>query len=377
MNHISVIVKPTLACNIRCKHCYHGHSDNGGSMPSSVLERMIRLASEEFETVWFIWHGGEPTLLPLKFYKNAIELQEKYFGKGTFRVSNTIQTNGILLDKRFAAFCKEKKINIGISYEGPCNDILRSRTEDVRKNIEMLSKGEHMFSVSATICKETNKDMRKIYDDSVKKGIALSTSPVIRSGSATQNMVPDPIEYAEASISLFDEWLSDKNADVPLMPHMQYVSSALGSPSPSDCAHSSCLMKWLSVYPNGDIYPCGKGCPSEYRLCSIDDVSHLSDAFRTDAMKELFVTAIERREKCMKECELFRYCNGGCSMDALSEGSMSSNGGNSCIIFKKVFTHILKTIGRIVSEKHDLSQYNKFVRDAVIGKLVNPGIPNV
>ena len=38
------------------------------------------------------------------------------------------------------------------------------------------------------------------------------------------------------------------------------------------------------------------------------------------------------------------------------------------------FKHIAATMVRIINEKEDLAQYNRFVRDAVIGKLTNPNI---
>ena len=337
----------------------------------------MRIASEEYESVWFIWHGGEPLLLPLKFYKKVIELQERYFGKDSFRVSNTIQTNGVLADKKFMNFCRENKINVGVSYEGPCNHILRESTDVVRTNLEMMKKGGHMFSVSSTICSADVSDQIKIYNGTVKKGMALSLSPVISLGSATPDMVPDADEYAASSIAVFDKWLYDTEAEMPLMPHLQYMMSVLGEPSASDCAHSSCLTKWICIYPNGDLYPCGKGCPQEFRLCNIEDVDRLSDAFRTDAMKYMMTASVERRDKCISSCELFRYCNGGCSIDAFSEGSMSNNGGTSCRIFKKIFAHIMNVTNTIINEKRDLSQYNRFVRDAIVGKLINPRVTSI
>jgi uncharacterized protein len=336
-----------------------------------VLEKAIRLASEEYETVWFIWHGGEPLTLPLKFYKNAISLQERYFGKDTHRTSNTIQTNGTLIDKKFMNFCREKKINVGVSYEGPCNDILREGTDAVEKNIQMMRRDGHRFSVCATVCRESTKEMIRMYDSFVRNGTTLSYAPVIRLGDASPEMIPDAEEYADMCIETFNEWLYDTNANVPLMPFMNYVLSALGNDTPEDCARSSCLMKWLCVHPNGDLYPCAKGCPSELRLCNISDIEKLSDAFATDAMRDILSKTVERREKCVKGCELYAYCGGGCSVDALSEGSMSVTGA-SCIIFKKVFTHILNTVNKILGERHDLSLYNALVREALIGKLVNP-----
>jgi uncharacterized protein len=61
----------------------------------------------------------------------------------------------------------------------------------------------------------------------------------------------------------------------------------------------------------------------------------------------------------------------------MADGSMDRNGGNSCRIFKKIFTHILRTTEFILNEKPDLSGYNRFVREAIVGKLVNPNIGGI
>jgi len=341
-------------------------------MSSETVEKLIRIASEEYETVWFIWHGGEPLLLPLKFYKNVMNLQKKYFGRDSHRVSNTIQTNGTLAGKRFMDFCKDNKINVGVSFEGPRNNILRESPERVQKNLDMMSRKKHMFSVNATICRLDTNDKMKIYDHFLERKTAISFSPVIRLGSAEPDMVPDADEYAASSISVFEKWLRNPDADMPLMPHLQYIMAALGEPSVSDCAHSSCLTKWICVYPDGNMFPCAKGCPKEYALCNIKDIDRLSDAFDTEPMRRMLSATIARREKCLSECALFEYCQGGCSIDALSEGSMEMNNGTSCRIFKKVFSHILEIVNSVIDERRDLSQYNKFVREAILGKLINP-----
>jgi len=344
-------------------------------MSHDTLEKIIRMASE-YGSAWFVWHGGEPLLLPLSFYKDVIRLQEKYFGKDMHRVSNTIQTNGILIDKKFMNFCRENRINVGVSFEGPCNDVLRERSGEVERNLKTMKDRGYMFSVSSTICADTASRQSEIYGYFKEMNVALSFSPVIELGSATSEMIPDAETYAKESINVFEEWLHDADAEMPLMPHLQYVMSALGEPSPSDCAHSSCMMKWLSVYPDGSVYPCAKGCPSKFRMGNVNEFERLSDAFRSDRFREMLSATVERREMCSK-CEIFRYCNGGCSIDALSEGSMSVNGGTSCNVFKMIFTHILDTVNGILKERPDLSSYNKFVREAILGKLVNPNVMSI
>jgi len=373
---ITVIIKPTLDCNISCKHCYHTLEERSSERMSTItLERLFGMLSKEYESVWFIWHGGEPLLMPLGFYKDAIALQERYFGKNSHRVGNTIQTNGILLNRRFINFCREKMINIGVSFEGPYNDVLREKTDIVKERIEYLSNKERIFSVSSTISSETASKQKEIYEGFRSNKTAVSFAPVIPAGCAKcGNIVPNAEEYIRSSIECFDEWLFDKNAEVPLIPHYLYVLNAIGEPQESDCAHNSCLTKWICVYPNGDLYPCGKGCPPEFVMGNLLEKERISDAFLTEGFGRIIAGTIERRKKCMAECNLYKYCNGGCSVDAYYETGLEKSGGDSCRIFKEVFGHVLSVVNEIVETRPDLSGYNKFVRDAVLGKLINPKI---
>ena len=54
--------------------------------------------------VVFTWHGGEAMLRPIEFYEKAIRLQ-KMFGRGR-QIINCIQTNGTLINERWARFLK-------------------------------------------------------------------------------------------------------------------------------------------------------------------------------------------------------------------------------------------------------------------------------
>ena len=82
---------------------------------------------------------------------------------------------------------------------------------------------------------------------------------------------------------------------------------------------------------------------------------------------------MERREKCAT-CPVYRYCNGGCSMDAYYECGLSENGGDSCRIFREVFTHVSDAVQEVLDGSGDVSGLNPFVRDAIVGKLVNPRV---
>ncbi|MCK9412047.1 MAG: hypothetical protein M0Q53_07080 [Prolixibacteraceae bacterium] len=77
-----LFVKPVGAlCNLGCAYCYYLEKQdlyaiNESQMSDELLERYIiqHLESATEEPVLFSWHGGEPTLAGIDFYRKAIEL---------------------------------------------------------------------------------------------------------------------------------------------------------------------------------------------------------------------------------------------------------------------------------------------------------------
>ena len=122
----SLLAKPTgPVCNLNCSYCYYLEKANlykgvtDFQMSDDTLENFTRKYIHEQPgiEVNFAWQGGEPTLLGLDFFKKALELQKKY-GKGK-RISNSFQTNGLLLDHQWCQFFKDNNFLLGISVDGP------------------------------------------------------------------------------------------------------------------------------------------------------------------------------------------------------------------------------------------------------------------
>ena len=374
---LTVIVKPTLDCNLHCRHCYHTLSDRSPqSLDIETFEKTVKLVTEGFESSRYIWHGGEPLLEPMSFYKKVFAVQKKYYGKRG--CDNTIQTSGSLLSQRFIEFCKSNRVNLGVSYEGEYENGLRPDmdTAHVDDMVDYMAKKGHMFLVSATIHGGNVDRMNDIYDKFRKMGASLSFNPIINLGCARENgdLALDPDVYVKNSIELFDRWIHDSDVKIPVLPFFPYILTVLnGGPNISDCPHASCLGRWICLYPNGDVFPCGKACPNNFRLGNINEVDSIDELFDSEGFRNILVGSIERRKKC-RSCEIYDYCNGGCSIDALADGDICSAGGSSCRIYKGLMPHIRDTINDILENKPDMNQFNGFVRDAILGKLINPGV---
>ncbi len=122
-----VFAKPAGSmCNLGCDYCYY--SDKlaiAGNHPvqrmsDQVLELFIRqnIEASSGQLINFSWHGGEPLLAGIEFYRKVVSIQKQYCPSGK-SIINGIQTNGTLIDEEWCRFLAEQHFKVGISMDGP------------------------------------------------------------------------------------------------------------------------------------------------------------------------------------------------------------------------------------------------------------------
>ena len=121
-----VMLKPAGAhCNLACKYCYYLEKNNlydkshRHIMSDEMLEQFTReyIEAQTMPQVLFTWHGGEPLMRSIDFYKKALALQKKY-ARGR-QIDNVIQTNGTMLTDEWCEFFAQNNWLVGISIDGP------------------------------------------------------------------------------------------------------------------------------------------------------------------------------------------------------------------------------------------------------------------
>ncbi len=122
-----IFAKPIGAiCNLDCRYCYYlkkQHLYPKGElfrMPDSLLEEYIlqHIEASPKPLIPFSWHGGEPTLLGLDYFRKIVALQRKHQPPGR-RIINGVQTNGTLLDEEWCRFLAAEDFYVGLSLDGP------------------------------------------------------------------------------------------------------------------------------------------------------------------------------------------------------------------------------------------------------------------
>jgi len=123
----SLLIKPASAvCNLDCAYCFYLDRDAdpykdlpARRMTADTLERLVdSYLFYSFPNSTFAFQGGEPTLAGLDFFEQLVKFQQQY-GRNGQNVSNSMQTNAILVDDNWARLFKQYNWLLGVSLDGP------------------------------------------------------------------------------------------------------------------------------------------------------------------------------------------------------------------------------------------------------------------
>ncbi len=369
---ITVILKPTNACNIRCKYCYHeeaGYENNALALKN--LEKLLRVLATKVKEALITWHGGEPTLMGLSYFEKAMELERQVEKEhdNSVKFINIIQTNGTLLDSKWVKFFKENKFMVGVSFDGPTNDVTREKSQKVMENVSLMQKAGMNVSCLSVISKP-NLDEIAVYEFFKARGIHCVFNPIIAEGAGGTNtdLLITVDEYIDSSLRLFDHWIYDKDG-VNISMFENYISSILGVHK-AVCGNASCIGKWICMEPDGKLQLCSHFAGDEFAFGNIDDYETLDQVFSSENIRKLLTLSINKREICKNSgCEFYSYCHGGCIYANIRQNTLDCTGGFDCVAFKAIFGHIEKFVKKALEENIDINTLNPFARACFINYI--------
>jgi uncharacterized protein len=354
-----IFAKPVgSACNLNCRYCYYLSKkdlypdSNHHFMSDDVLEKYIEqhiFATTE-DIINFSWHGGEPLLAGIDFYKKVLHFQSKYKPSGK-TILNGIQTNGILLDEKWCSFFAEENFIIGVSLDGPeelhnLNRITRdgySSWKAVMKGIILLQRYGIIPEILCVVNSCNVKHPVLVYECFKQLGARYMTFlPLVEreSGSAT-GVSPDSVRPDEFGIFLseiFDKWVENDIGEIKIQIFEEAARTAFNQP------HTLCIFKNNCggvpvVEHNGDFYSCDHYVNPEYLLGNIKDYP-LSYFLDCEQQKNFGLQKSATLPKYCKECEVLSMCNGECPKNRFNLTPDGEPGLNYlCIGYKYFFNH--------------------------------------
>lgn len=355
---ITIIAKPTHDCNLRCKYCYIEDGAESGKMSDATLQTSIAKVSDFSDSSNWIWHGGEPLLMGLDFFKKVQRLQKKK--SENHRFTNGIQTNGTLITEALLDFIEEfSDFYLGISLDGPEHLHNKSRLyasqkgsfEQVMCGIQKAKKGGKRIS-GGVICvvNATNIDHPKeLYEFFRDHEINVKFNPLIKSGNARKNINSlgiTPSQYGNFLKKLWEIYNTDVESKGDITIEIDPFIDVLGNVAtkvPLGCNYSGrCRDSFISIGPQGDIYPCGRfdGIP-EFWMGNIWTHT-IEEAINSEIHQKLKRRSIETIAGCEK-CDEKEICNSGCMHNAYCEGDIMGK-DPYCKSYKTLFTQMTRVL---------------------------------
>lgn len=354
-----VMLKPAGAhCNLACKYCYYLEKNKlyptaqRHLMSDEMLEQFTReyIEAQTMNQVLFTWHGGEPLLRSIDFYRKALSLQQKYAGGR--RIANVIQTNGTLLTDEWCEFFAQNHWLVGISIDGPQPDHDHYRLtaagkpswKKVMQGIKLLKKHGVEWNAMAVVNAYNANHPLEFYRFFKENGCQfLQFTPIVErltrheDGRTLASLADkDEISLSEASVTpeqwgyflcaIFDEWVRKDVGKIFVEIFDCTLANWMGI-SPGICAYSKECGHAGVMEHNGDVYSCDHFVFPEYKLGNIRDHS-LIDMLYGEQQQEFSRLKHSSLPRQCKECDMEFACHGECPKNRFMKDKYGDSGLN-------------------------------------------------
>ena len=353
-----VMVKPTgAACNLDCTYCYYLKKKDlyarteSFRMTDELLESYIvqHMAAAPKDLILFSWHGGEPTLLGIDYFRRIVELQKKHRSSGR-RIINGIQTNGTLLNDEWCRFLAKEGFLVGLSMDGPkeLHDSYRitkgnkATHKQVMSAYRLLKKHGVSRDILCVVHAKNVRHPTAVYRFFKEMGVkSLQFLPLvvpIGAGAVTAESVPARA-YGDFLSAVFDEWvrndigrLTIQNFDEAERPFLG-VDHAL-------CIHRKICGDVVVVERNGDLFACDHFVDPAHRIGNIAE-RPLDELLEAQALRDFGNDKTEGLTRQCRECDVLTSCNGGCLKDRFIKSPDDAEDGHNylCAGYQRFFTH--------------------------------------
>ncbi len=315
-------------CNLRCRYCFYSVRDQ--TTPHIMNEELLESFISQYMCLFsgritFIWHGGEPLLVGIKFFEKIIQLQQKY--NKNHDVQNYIQTNGTCITDKWALFFKERHFRVGVSLDGCSKSHNQFRKkywgegsfDQVKRGIEILKKYGITPGFIQVLTRSNLRNLEKDFSFFMNfplssKGVAWGINPYLDVAEINVRMLGEQVtnkDLKEYLMRYIDLWLH-KNKPNLCIREIDHLVAGVLQKSAGSCSFNGTCTGYFCIDYDGKIYPCDRlagrteflfGDLSQQSLIeTLNGPSRLSYAQRVNS----------RHPECTT-CEWQKVCHNGCA----------------------------------------------------------------
>ncbi len=364
-----VFAKPAGSrCNLACEYCYYLEKERlypkseSFRMPDEVLEAYIaqHIQASSDSVIRFSWHGGEPTVLGLDYFRKIVALQRRHRPAGR-QIANGIQTNGTLLNEDWGRFLATEGFAVGLSLDGPPEMHDRYRvTKDGKPTHGQAMRGYQLLQKHRILCEvlcvvnacnvhyptEVYRFFKQIGAQYVSFLPLVEQDPQAEDGVSSRSASPDA--WGAFLCAVFDEWVAQDIGRIKVQIFEEAARPAFGQ------EHTLCIFRKTCggvpvVEHNGDFFSCDHFVDDEHRLGNIQSTP-LIELLNSPRQRAFGQAKWDTLPRWCQACEVRAMCNGGCPKDRFGrtpEGEMGLN--YLCAGYKRFFTHCVPFITEVAA----------------------------
>ena len=388
-----VITKPIGAvCNINCAYCFYLDKErlydyptrSSFRMADDVLERYVQQYIEAqpigVEEVGFAWQGGEPTLMGVDFFRRVVAFQKKHARSG-LRVTNSLQTNAMLLDDEWCTFLRDEGFLLGISIDGPTERHDRYRLDlegrgtfkQVMKGLEAVKRNKVEFNALTVVQNDNGDHGASIYRFLKEIGAQfIQLIPIVEhlgEGKISSRTV-GPEQWGRFLNAVWDAWIEDDIGTVYVQHFDMMLGITLGYPA-TMCVHARTCGRALAVEHNGDLYNCDHFVTPEHLL---GNITKLRLAVLVDGPQQTKFgqDKLDTLPRYCRECEFLKSCYGGCPAHRIKLTPDGEPGLNHlCEGYKLFYAHTrptLRAMAKAVRRGGTARDYRQYITEVGAGE---------
>jgi uncharacterized protein len=369
----SSMVKPVgSACNLDCSYCYYLDKaptiyDNRQPLMSlELLEEYTRqyIEANEVPEVSFVWHGGEPLMAGIDYYRRAVEFQGKYAGNK--RVVNSLQTNGTLLNADWCRFFHDYHFLIGISIDGPrnihdayrVNKAGRPTFDKVMAGVNQMAQFRVEYNTLSVVSKLSEGRGEEVYQFMKSIGSRFmqflpamehlldsgnDKRPVIvKPGTAGSVMAPwsvSALGYGRFMTDIFDQWVLSDVGTYFVQAFDMTLAQWVGV-NPGLCIYSETCGDALVVEHNGDVYSCDHFVYPGFKVGNIME-EDLVNLYKSQRQFDFGLNKRNTLPRYCMSCDYYFACRGECPKHRFVKTEYGEENLNAlCEGFKYYFKHV-------------------------------------
>ncbi len=365
-----VFVKPIGSiCNLACLYCYY--LDKEHLYPEAEVFRMPEVILEEYivqhieastePVIRFSWHGGEPTVLGLDYFRKIVALQRKHQPIDR-RITNGIQTNGTLLDEEWCRFLAAEDFAVGLSLDGPqeLHDQYRL-TKGGKPTFQQTMRGYErlqQYGIYTDILCVVNahnvwhplqvyRFLKQINAPYVSFLPLVEPQPDAEGGVSSRTVPAEA--FGVFLCTIFDEWISQDIGRIKIQIFEEAARTAFGQD------HSLCIFRETCgdipvIEHNGDFFSCDHFVDTEHCLGNIIETP-LVELLESPTQRAFGRAKLDTLPRYCQTCEVRAMCNGGCPKNRFIRTPEGETGLNYlCAGYKRFFTHCQPFVAEVAAQ---------------------------